>query len=185
MDEMAIRKHYEWDGKRFRGFVDIGTEVDEDNLPVATEALVLMLVSLNSCWKLPIGYYLFVGMTRKERASMVNNCFIQLCEVGVAVTSVTCDGAASNQAMFSELGATISANKMKAYFAHPSDTNSNVNLLLDVCHMLKLVRNTMASQTIYNGNKQEITWSYIEKLHKMQQASLRAGNKLRAAHIDW
>ena len=88
------------------------TEVDEDNLPVATEALVLMLVSLNSSWKLPIGYYLIVGMTGKERAAMVCNCLTQLHEINVKVTSITCDGAASNQAMFGELGAMISPNNM-------------------------------------------------------------------------
>ena len=48
LDEMAIRKHVEWDGKQFRGYVDMGTEVEDDSLPVATEALVLMLVSINS-----------------------------------------------------------------------------------------------------------------------------------------
>jgi len=26
VDEIAIRRHVEWDGQRFRGYVDIGTE---------------------------------------------------------------------------------------------------------------------------------------------------------------
>ncbi|KAL3209203.1 hypothetical protein MRX96_038322 [Rhipicephalus microplus] len=38
-DEMAIRKHLEWDGKKFRGYVDIGNEVDDDSNAVASEAL--------------------------------------------------------------------------------------------------------------------------------------------------
>eukprot|EP00745_Piridium_sociabile_P017458 TRINITY_DN26262_c0_g3_i1.p1 TRINITY_DN26262_c0_g3~~TRINITY_DN26262_c0_g3_i1.p1 ORF type:complete len:251 (+),score=56.55 TRINITY_DN26262_c0_g3_i1:228-980(+) len=32
MDEMSIRKHVEWDGKKFRGFVDLGTGVDDDSM---------------------------------------------------------------------------------------------------------------------------------------------------------
>ncbi|KAH8020925.1 hypothetical protein HPB51_010307 [Rhipicephalus microplus] len=35
--EMAIRKHLEWDGKKFRGYVDIGMEVDDDSNAVASE----------------------------------------------------------------------------------------------------------------------------------------------------
>ena len=40
LDEMAIRKHVEWDGKRFHGFVDLGTGINDDSLPPATDALV-------------------------------------------------------------------------------------------------------------------------------------------------
>jgi len=36
-DEMAIRKHMEWNGKKFVGLVDIGAGTDDDSNPVATE----------------------------------------------------------------------------------------------------------------------------------------------------
>ena len=32
-DEMAIRKHIEWDGKQFHGYVDLGTGINDDSLP--------------------------------------------------------------------------------------------------------------------------------------------------------
>jgi len=54
-------------------YVDMGTEVEDGSLPVATEALVLMLLSIDSSWKIPIGYFFLVGMTWKERAAMVIN----------------------------------------------------------------------------------------------------------------
>lgn len=40
VDEMAIRKHLEWDGSQFSGYVDMGTGVDDDQLPIAKEAYV-------------------------------------------------------------------------------------------------------------------------------------------------
>jgi len=40
MDEMAIRRQVEWDGKMYTGYVDFGSQVDDDSLPVAKEALV-------------------------------------------------------------------------------------------------------------------------------------------------
>lgn len=39
VDEMAIRKHLEWDGKKFRGYVDIGNGVDDDSNVVALKRL--------------------------------------------------------------------------------------------------------------------------------------------------
>jgi len=67
LDEMAIRKHVEWTGKDFRGYVDIGSgTTPDDSTAVATEALVLMVVALNAHWKLPVGYFLITGLTGKE-----------------------------------------------------------------------------------------------------------------------
>ena len=42
LDEMAIRQHVEWDGKQFRGFVDLGTgTTDDDSLPKPQRLLCL------------------------------------------------------------------------------------------------------------------------------------------------
>ena len=58
IDEMAIRKSVEWDGKKLVGFVDLGTDIDDDTTPVATEALVFMVVCINGSWQLPVGHIL-------------------------------------------------------------------------------------------------------------------------------
>ena len=31
LDEMAIRRHIAWDGEKYRGFIDLGCGVDDDN----------------------------------------------------------------------------------------------------------------------------------------------------------
>ena len=41
-------------------YVDIGAGVDDDIAPVATEALVFMVVSLNQHWKVPIVFLLLM-----------------------------------------------------------------------------------------------------------------------------
>jgi hypothetical protein len=49
----------EWNGEKFVGVVDLGTGVEpHDSALPATEALVLMVVSINSSWKLPIAYFM-------------------------------------------------------------------------------------------------------------------------------
>ena len=186
VDEMAIHKQIAWDGTRFRGYVDIGTEVDDDSLPAASEALVFMLVALDASWKMPIAYFLITGLSGIERANLVLQALRKLHTIGVIVTSITCDGASSNQTMFAELGVKIQKDKREPWFTHPSDLSRRVYVILDVCHMLKLLRNTFATQILVNKDGQNISWQYVESLHQLQVTSgLRAGNKIRKAHMEW
>jgi hypothetical protein len=64
---MAIRKHVRWNGQYNDGFVDKGTEINDDSLPVATEALMF----LNAVWKLPVAYFLTDGLSADVKANIV------------------------------------------------------------------------------------------------------------------
>lgn len=57
MDEIAIRKCLEFDGKKYYGFVDYGSEIDTDFENEASECFVLMVTAINASWKLPVGYF--------------------------------------------------------------------------------------------------------------------------------
>ena len=70
LDEMAIKKHVSWDGVKFRGYVDLGTGVaDDDSNPIAKDALVITAVSVTGSWKIPCGYLFINGLEGKERAN--------------------------------------------------------------------------------------------------------------------
>ena len=186
-DEMAIRKHVEWDGKKFAGYVDVGAGIENDSAPVATEALVLMVVALNSNWKIPCGYFFIAGMSGEERANMIRQCLLKLHDVGVLVASVTCDGPTCNFAMMDELGVKLDPPHITSSFPHPADPTLHVRVVLDACHMLKLIRNCWASFGIIKDEKGgKINWQYIKQLHKLQETEgLRLANKLKAAHVNW
>ena len=49
----------------------VGSGIDDDSAPIASEALVIMAVGLNCQWKIPIGYFLIDGMTGSERANII------------------------------------------------------------------------------------------------------------------
>ena len=66
MDGIAIRQQVEWDGKKCHGYIDMGTELDDDRLPIAKEALVFMVNAVNGSWKLPVGYFLISGLGAQE-----------------------------------------------------------------------------------------------------------------------
>ena len=125
-DEMSIRKHLQWNGEELEGFVDYGTQIADDSLPVASEVLLFMVVSLHKKWKLPIAYFLSNGLSADEKCNLVTEAISRLHDINVKVVSVVCDGPSTNFALATKLGATIQADDMKPYFPHPCDNNSLV-----------------------------------------------------------
>lgn len=188
VDEMAIRKEMEWNGHKYVGFVDIGSDVnDEKSMPSASHALVFMVVCTNGSWKVPVGYFLIDKLNGSERANLVKQCIRKLHDVGITVISLTCDGPACNISMLQQLGATMKLPRLDATFSHPSRPDDSIYIFLDVCHMLKLMRNTLGSiGEMVDEEGNTISWRYIEELQRLQQKEgLHLGNKLRSAHIAW
>ena len=87
--------------------------------------------------------------------------------------------------MMKELGGNMSFLKLNPFFKH-SKTNYNIALLLDPCHMLKLIRGALSTykdiknvncliinlinniliyNTISNIIGQMISWKYFDLLH--------------------
>ena len=188
LDEMSIRKQVSWDGKQFTGYVDLGNGVeDDDSAPVAKDALVLMVVFVNGSWKVPCAYFFLDGLSGVERANLVTVCLQRLWDTGAGVASVTFDGPSCHLTMSTELGASLTTENLKPYFPHPVQPEKKVHILLDVCHMLKLIRNTLGDGgIIVDGSGKKIFWKYIDDLHKLQDnEGLRLGNKLKTSHIKW
>ncbi|GBM48387.1 DNA transposase THAP9, partial [Araneus ventricosus] len=186
VDEMSIKKHIDWNKDKFIGYVDFGTGLDDDQLPVATEAYTFMLNCVNGNWKVPIGYFLINGLTAQERANIIQECFKNVHETGIEVVSLTFDGTSTNLSTAQYLGASINASNLVTSFKHPISGN-DVHIILDPCHMIKLVRNTLASKgSIFDSQGRIIKWDYIESLHKFQkEEGLLAATKVRTRHIQW
>ena len=187
LDEMSIKKHVSWDGHKYQGYVDLGNGADDDSLPMANDALVFMVVSLNSSWKVPCGYFFIDGLSGKERANLVKVCIQRLHDIGIRVTSLTCDGPSCHLSMLKELGLSIDLSNMVTYFIHPQDPKLRVYVFLDICHMLKLVRNTFGEWgTLVSRDGGKISWQYLVELHNLQDTEgLRLANKLKKTHINW
>ncbi|KAL4107082.1 hypothetical protein QTP88_018514 [Uroleucon formosanum] len=110
MDEMSIKQHVHWTGTRHQGYIDfgLGGKTEEmDNLPYAKDAFVIMVVDINTSWKVPIAYYLINGISAEEKANIILNCLQELDTTGVIIKTLTIDGAANNLSMASELEANL------------------------------------------------------------------------------
>ena len=147
LDEMAIHRSIEFDGKKFVGYLDLGGEIGETE-EYATNALVFLVVSQLQGWKLPISYYLINSLNGEEKANLVTLNINKLLEVGVEVVCVVCDGARSNLTMYKHLGGKLEATEI----INPELTlelnplaSKPIYGMLDVVHMMKLIRNSWAT----------------------------------------
>lgn len=188
LDEMSICHEVGFDGEKYRGYVDLGTQIEDDDAQLASNALIFMVVCLHSNWKIPVAYFFINGLSGKERANLVNECLIRLHDCNIEIPSITFDGPSCHFSMAQHLGATLAMPDPQPWFQHPSDESKRVYIILDVCHMLKLMRNHWAVLKIFKDpiDNGVIDWQYVTSLHKLQEEEgLRAANKLRNAHIQW
>lgn len=102
---------------------------------------VLMVVGVYDHFKIPIGYFFTAKLTGEENANIVRESLRHLHSTGVKILSVTFDGPNVHLKMCKKLGCKIAnLENMKPFFPHPIN-NSNIYIIMDICHMLKLVRN--------------------------------------------
>ena len=129
------------------------------------------------------------GLSGEERCNVINECIIRLHKTGVIVSSLTCDGPACNLAMIRALGCNIDpfSPHFRPSFQHPCEPLEQIHIILDPCHMIKLVRNCLGDLRILHDDSEiPICWSHITALYHLQKTEgLRLGNKLTSAHIEW
>ncbi|KYN18566.1 THAP domain-containing protein 9 [Trachymyrmex cornetzi] len=102
------------------------------------------------------------------------------------VFSVTFDGTICNFSMCTNLGANFEyGSNFKPYFTNPV-TMKKCFVILDPCHMIKLVRSTLGDKRVLKtADNLVIKWEFIVKLYNLQQKEgLKAANKLTKKHIQ-
>lgn len=71
-------------------------------------------------------------------------------------------------------------------FIHNLLNNELIYIILDPCHMEKLVRNALASKKIfYDKQNNKIEWRYIEALYKYSSGHDFRTHKLSKKHIEF
>lgn len=75
---------------------------------------------------------------------------------------------------------------LQPYFPNPANESNNIKVILDICHMVKLIRNVLASkQMFYNAKNEPIKWAYITQLEIVQTEEGTLANKLRSRHVQY
>jgi hypothetical protein len=186
IDAMAIRQHVSYDAHsgKMTGFVDLG--FDDVSSDEAKEVLVLLVVGTTGHWKTPVAYYCTRSLSADAQKQLVLQAIDELELTGLHVVALVMDGLSANITMCNLLGCQLDVRwPLKTWFC-PTESNRKIYVILDACHMLKLVRNTLASCRILESESGHVYWSYIQELHEVQQkAGLRAANRLTSRHVDF
>ena len=92
------------------------------------------------------------------------------------IVSVTFDGCSANLTMVTRLGCVLNSLMPVTSFSHPEDSSLSVSVILDPCHMTKIMRNLLAKKRVLvDENGEFIKWEYLELLQKLQaKEGLRA-----------
>ena len=122
-----------------------------------------------------------------DRAKLVEIAIERLNQTGVVITSITCDNTQVNITMLNNLGAKITAKDMKVTLNKKNCDNKPIFVIMDVSHLIKLVRNTLGDmKTLISPDGQAVSWRYVQELHKLQSIEgLHLANKLRKCHIEY
>jgi len=144
--------------RKFVGYCDFGSELQiEGPGTAATEALVLMLVSLKGKWKIPVGYVFQNKVNAVSQAELVKSSLILSHKSGLCVWVVTCDGAFTYFSTFKILGCNLSIFiDSKPWFKHPAN-GSQVFFIPDT------LGNTLAIES----SNALIKWCHFEYLHQL------------------
>lgn len=146
-----------------------------------------MLVGINTYVKVVISYYLIDSLTGIDRSNILNEILRAAHDEQILICTITFDGASTNIAVAEALGANLSKyDDIKPYFEHPV-TSERFTIMLDACHMIKLVRNTFkAKKCISDMDENTIKWEYIKLLvEKQDEEGLNLATKVRHRHINF
>ncbi|KAF0291992.1 DNA transposase THAP9 [Amphibalanus amphitrite] len=178
VDEMAIRKAkvYSQPKDKFVGHVDLGAGDVEDSR-LATNAMVFMAVGLKGVWRHPVAYFLTDHLTGETQAELTKTVLRALNSAGLKARTLVADGLQANMTMFAHLGVqNMQPGQLQLpirnnFFLHPA-TGEKVHILLDVVHMLKLLRNLFGEQKMLLLDGEEISWKYVQAFDYLNGSSI-------------
>lgn len=186
-DEMHIHKHVHWDDakKKFVGFITYGSKDKEEQIPVASQALVYFATGVNQNISIPVAHFFISKLNGVEKAYLTREVLRELTNAGVIVTNVSFDGMPNNFTTCTLLGASFKLHNLKPRLLNPFN-GKEIQVFPDACHMLKLTRNCLGSEKVLtNGTGQSIEWKYFENLENYRVERNFVTHKLTKKHIQW
>jgi len=84
-DKMHIKKQVVWDGKHFHGLCTFGKDstTNDPKLIAAMQVLVILVVAIDSNWKVPVAYFFHKSLSGQDKANIVIETLNRLSEIGM------------------------------------------------------------------------------------------------------
>lgn len=196
-DEIHIKQqlcwsHNEMEYSGFKSYGEKGGELDKDvEKNIAKQAIVFVLNGIDTNFEFPISYDFINELDKTQRKNLIIDIIAAVTKCGIQITNITFDGHTSNVPALELLGANLQWNvtkknkQFKPFILDPIN-NKKIFVFLDPSHMVKLVRNRLAScEKFIDINGNQIEWRYIENLYKYSIKNDFHPHKLTKKHIEW
>lgn len=190
-DEMNIRKQIKWSisERKLMGYVTYGwnknTTSEYEMPPFATQVIVFMVSGLNQNFQIPISYQFIATLNADDKKNLLLDVINAVLDVGVKVSNITFDGCAANKSMCKALGAKLdaSSDQFQTYFLVG---DQKIYIILDACHMEKLVRSTIGDKKImFDKDDRKIEWQYFVDLVEFRNKGLALTHKMNQKHLHF
>lgn len=166
---MSIKLNIKYDNNNdiFKEYVNYGSvgkylQLQYNENDIASEALILQIISYSTKFKIPIAHFFVNKIISDNQNKLLIEAMKKLYEVEVTVCFITCDGVIVNFTTMRNLGCCFTLKIMKIHFKHPY-INSNVYVIFNACHMMKLCRNIFAEKDLYSTSG-KISFEYVKHL---------------------
>lgn len=160
---------------------------NEENI-IAKEAIVFILKGLDVNFEFPMGYYFIHKLKAIQRKNLIQEIISAVTHCRVKITNMTIDGLAANAKMCTLFGANLNVHhkQCKTFILNPV-TNEKIYIILDPCHMVKLIRNTLGrKEEFFVGDKnKKISMRFIVALYQYSRKNDLHSHKLTRQHIEW
>lgn len=186
-DETFIRRHIQYDHqkKQWLGYSQYGKIGKDGSVPIANNILVFMVTALNHRISIPVAYIPIVSLDAIDKRDLLRDILTTLHNVGVKIINITFDGLLANRKACEILGASFEPTNIVPFFPHPVD-GCNVYIMLDACHMLKLIRNALGDlKCINDRSRGPIEWKYFEQLEIYRVKSNFVTHRLNKRHLQY
>lgn len=187
--EMNIRQQVCWLPQQmtYSGFINNEDNPENDENIIAKQVIAFVLNGIDVNFEFPVAYYFIDSLNTTKRRNLVYEIIEAITRCEVKITNITFDGCSTNVPMCNMLGAdlNVQSTEFQPFIFNPVN-NERIYIILDPCHMLKVVRNTLAAKkVIFDEQNNKIEWRFIESLyHYFQKNDLRT-HKLTKRHMDW
>ena len=188
---MHLKKNIHFNGKNFIGGVDLGEEFNTKYSEKAqgieaSEVLVFMVNAVNMKFRIPVAYFFINSLFAVKKEDLLSACIQKINKIGVIILNVTFDGPAVNVSMANHLVANIKPETLDPRIGLKLFDLPYLVVLFDPPHMIKLIRNSLASLKFLKIGSQKISWHYFEELFLLQiKTGLHLANKLTKCHVEW
>lgn len=123
-------------------------------------------------------------MSANEKAELWKEVVAKITDTGVVVQTTTFDGLQTNFSAMRMLGASFILTDFRPAVENPVN-KTQIKIILDACHMLKLLRNCLQEKLVlYDNEKRKIEWKYFERLVLLRDKGGLITHKLNKKHID-